>query len=110
MKWNAIFKGVEPGKVCCNTPCKDADDLKCAQPGRCNQRSFFSGSYLNPADYGFGNSLNKKYTIGNVFQSIIPSVNVDNSAQFEVRFGIEILRIEAILKFNLYILLGFPDE
>merc|ERR1712241_1302465 len=49
-KWNAIFKGVSPGKVCCNAPCKDADFLKCGQLGRCNQRSY--SPYLNPYDSG----------------------------------------------------------
>merc|ERR1712186_201531 len=78
-KWNAIFKGVSPGKVCCNAPCKDADFLKCGQLGRCNQRSF--SPYLNPYDYGFGYHTQKKIPIGNLYPSLYSTI--DNKEQFE---------------------------
>ena len=80
-KWNAIFQGVSPGKVCCNAPCKDADFLKCGQLGRCNQRSF--SPYLNPYDYGFGYHTQKKIPIGSLYPSLYSTI--DNKEQFEVR-------------------------
>jgi len=78
-KWNAIFKGVSPGKVCCNAPCKDADFLKCGQLGRCNQRSY--SPYLNPYDYGFGYHTQKKFPIGSLYPSLYSTI--DNKEQFE---------------------------
>merc|ERR1712121_89641 len=78
-KWNAIFKGVSPGKVCCNAPCKDADFLKCGQLARCNQRSF--SPYLNPYDHGFGYHIQKKIPIGNLYPSLYSTIH--NKDQFE---------------------------
>jgi len=78
-KWNSIFTGVSPGKVCCNAPCKDADFLKCGQLGRCNQRSY--SPYLNPYDYGFGYHTQKKFPIGNLYPSLYSTI--DNKEQFE---------------------------
>merc|ERR1712008_446319 len=78
-KWNSIFKGVTPGKVCCNAPCKDADFLKCGQLGRCNERSY--SPYLNPYDYGFGHHTQKKFPIGNLYPSLYSTI--DNKEQFE---------------------------
>merc|ERR1711973_18806 len=76
-KWNAIFKGVSPGKVCCNAPCKDADFLKCGQLGRCNQRSY--SPYLNPYDYGFGYHTQKKFPIGScTLLCTVPSITRNN--------------------------------
>jgi len=80
-KWNSIFKGVTPGKVCCNAPCKDADFLKCGQLGRCSQRSLYSSPYLNPYEYGFGSQIQKKIPIGQLYPSLFSTI--DNKEQFE---------------------------
>jgi len=80
-KWNSIFKGVTPGKVCCNAPCKDADFLKCGQLGRCSQRSLYASPYLNPYEYGFGSQIQKKIPIGQLYPSLFSTI--DNKEQFE---------------------------
>jgi len=80
-KWGSIFKGLTPGKTCCNAPCRDADSLKCQQHGRCNQRSLFSSNYVVPQDYGFGGYSDKKHSYGHYYPSLYSTI--DNAKDFE---------------------------
>jgi len=79
-KWANIFKGVAPGKVCCNAPCKAAEDQSCLEPARCRQRQY--SSYMNPYDYGLAPGYNQqKFTYGKYYPSLFSTL--DQSQQFE---------------------------
>jgi len=80
-KWNSIFGGVPPGKVCCNAPCMDADFLKCGQLGRCSQRSLYSSPYVNPYEYGFGQQIQQKIPMGQLYPSLFSTI--DNHDQYK---------------------------
>ena len=86
-KWGSIFKGVTPGKVCCNAPCKDGDTLQCAQPGRCNQRSLYSSKYIAPQDYGFGGYTSKKHSYGSYYPSLYSTIDNSNDYQVTIIFA-----------------------
>ena len=36
-KWKDIFKGVQPGHVCCNAPCNQMESNHCPLPDHCNK-------------------------------------------------------------------------
>lgn len=106
-KWSRFLTGVQPGMVCCNSPCKEAADKKCPMSDYCLKKKVQGRSlspYADPYSLGFA-TLGKNYAYGTNLQDIY-TTNVNNYDQFKVLKNLAFEKHRTLIDF----LAGLQDQ